>query len=66
MKKVAANADFNYSKLNDIDGNIKHSINIKSLVQIFEPVRGIIFTTNLSPLIRNLHSGKLTPHFTIF
>lgn len=56
-KKVAANADFNYSKLSDIDGNIKHSINIKSLMKFLSQYKAIIFTTNLSPLLSYIQSN---------
>ncbi len=40
LKKKATNADFDYSKLNDIDDNIKDTLNIKNLMPIFEPTSG--------------------------
>jgi hypothetical protein len=40
LKKQATNADFNYSKLDAIDGNIKGGRNTKNLMSIFEPVNG--------------------------
>ena len=40
LKKQAKNADFNYSKLDAIDGNIKAGRNTKNLMLIFEPVSG--------------------------
>ena len=40
LKKKTINSDFDYSKLNDIDGNIKDTLNIKKLMPIFEPING--------------------------
>ena len=40
LKKKAINSDFDYSKLGDIDGNIKDTLNIKNLMPIFEPING--------------------------
>jgi hypothetical protein len=40
LKKKSINSDFNYSKLDDIDGNIKDTINLRNIVPIFEPVSG--------------------------
>ena len=40
LKKQVLNADFNYAKLDDIDGNIKDTLNLRSLMPIFEPVGG--------------------------
>ncbi len=40
LKKKTINSDFNYAKLNDIDGNIKDTLNTKNLMPIFEPVSG--------------------------
>ena len=40
LKKVAENSDFNYSKLDDIDGNKMDEINVRNLMPIFEPVSG--------------------------
>lgn len=40
LKRKAINSDFNYSKLNNIDGNIKDTLNLKNLMPIFEPVGG--------------------------
>lgn len=40
LKKKAINSDFNYSKLNDIDGNLKDTLNLRNLMPIFEPISG--------------------------
>ena len=40
LKKQTENSDFDYSKLNGIDGNIKDSLEMKTLMPIFEPVSG--------------------------
>ena len=40
LKKKAIYSDFDYSKLEDIDGNIKDSLNIKNLMPIFAPIIG--------------------------
>ncbi len=40
LQKQAKNADFNYSKLNAIDENIKGAINTKNLMPVFEPISG--------------------------
>lgn len=40
LKKVTENSDFNYSKLDDIDGNKIDTLNARNLIPIFEPVNG--------------------------
>ena len=40
LQKETENSDFNYSKLNDIDGIRMNSRNLKNLMPIFEPVNG--------------------------
>ncbi|HEV8506060.1 MAG TPA: hypothetical protein VGQ53_11690 [Chitinophagaceae bacterium] len=40
LKKQTTNSDFNYTKLNDIDGNIKDTLNIINSISIFEPTNG--------------------------
>ncbi|MBA3674028.1 MAG: hypothetical protein H0W75_03580 [Chitinophagaceae bacterium] len=40
LKKKTTNSDFDYSKLKDIDGNIKDTLNIRNLMPIFEPKSG--------------------------
>ena len=40
LKKSTENSDFNYSKLDDIDSHKIDTLNIKSLMPIFEPVVG--------------------------
>lgn len=40
LKRKTINSDFNYSKLNDIDGNIKDTLNLRNLMPIFEPING--------------------------
>ena len=40
LKKKAINSDFDYSKLDDIDGDIKDTLNLKNLMPIFEPISG--------------------------
>jgi hypothetical protein len=40
LKKKALHSDFNYSKLNDIDGSIGDTLDLRSLMPIFEPVGG--------------------------
>ncbi len=40
LKKKTINSDFDYLKLEDIDGNIKDTLNLKSLMPIFEPING--------------------------
>ncbi|MDP1726345.1 MAG: hypothetical protein Q8M15_06145 [Bacteroidota bacterium] len=40
LQKEKENSDFNYSKLDDIDGNNFKTINIENLMPVFEPVNG--------------------------
>lgn len=40
LKKQTENSDFNYSKLDDIDGNKINKLNVGNLMPIFEPVSG--------------------------
>jgi hypothetical protein len=40
LKKKAINSEFDYSKLDDIDGNIKETLDLKNVMPIFEPVSG--------------------------
>ena len=40
LKKSTENSDFNYSKLDDIDGHKINTLNIKNLMPVFEPVLG--------------------------
>ena len=40
LKKSTDNSDFNYSKLDDIDGHEIDTLNIKNLIPVFEPVSG--------------------------
>jgi len=40
LKKKATNADFDYSKLNNIDENIKDTLNLRNLMPIFNPIDG--------------------------
>ena len=40
LKKETENSDFNYSKLEDIDGNKMDTLNVRNLMPIFEPVSG--------------------------
>jgi hypothetical protein len=40
LKKKTINSDIDYSKLDDIDGNIKDTLNLRSLMPIFEPISG--------------------------
>ena len=40
LKKQTENSDFNYSKLDDIDGNKMDTLNVKNLMPVFEPVSG--------------------------
>ena len=40
LKKITKNSDFDYSKLKDIAGNIKGTLNLKSVLPIFEPKEG--------------------------
>ncbi len=40
LKKETINSDFDYSKLNNIDDNIKDTLSVKTAMQIFEPVPG--------------------------
>jgi hypothetical protein len=40
LKKKTINSNFDYSKLVNIDGNIKDTVNLKNLMPIFEPISG--------------------------
>ena len=40
LKKKTTNSDFDYLKLDDIDGNIKDTLNLRNLMPIFEPING--------------------------
>ncbi|WCM43176.1 hypothetical protein MG290_05825 [Flavobacterium sp. CBA20B-1] len=40
LKKQTTNSDFNYSKLNGIDGHKMDTLNIRNIITVFEPVRG--------------------------
>ncbi|MDO5640561.1 MAG: hypothetical protein Q4G28_11915 [Neisseria sp.] len=40
LKKHTENSDFNYSKLDDIDGNTMDTPNASSLMPVFEPISG--------------------------
>jgi hypothetical protein len=40
LKKQTENSDFNYSKLDDIDGNKLETLNVRNLMPVFEPVSG--------------------------
>jgi hypothetical protein len=40
LKKHMENSDFNYSKLDDIDGNEIDTLNVRNVMPIFEPVSG--------------------------
>jgi hypothetical protein len=40
LKKRTENSDFNYSKLDDIDGNKMDTLNVRNLLPVFEPVSG--------------------------
>ena len=40
LKKKTINSDFDYSKLNDIDGNIKDTLSVSNVMPIFEPISG--------------------------
>jgi len=40
LKKQSTNSDFNYLKLNDIDGHKRDTLNIRNLMPVFEPVSG--------------------------
>ncbi len=40
LKKQTENSDFNYSKLDDIDGNKMDTLNVRNLMPVFEPVSG--------------------------
>jgi hypothetical protein len=40
LQKETENSDFNYSKLDDIDGNKMDTFNVRNLMPIFEPVSG--------------------------
>ncbi|MBK7221326.1 MAG: hypothetical protein IPH94_08360 [Saprospiraceae bacterium] len=40
LKKQTENSDFNYSKLDDIDGNKMDTLNVRNLMPVFEPRSG--------------------------
>ena len=40
LKKQATNSDFNYSKLNNIDGHKSGTLIIRNLMSVFEPISG--------------------------
>ena len=40
LKKHTENSDFNYSKLDDIDGNKMSTLNARNIMPVFEPVSG--------------------------
>ena len=40
LKKKAINSDFDYLKLDDIDGNTKDTVNLNNIMTIFKPISG--------------------------
>ena len=40
LKKQATSSDFNYTKLNNIDDNLKDTLNLRNIMPVFEPVDG--------------------------
>jgi hypothetical protein len=40
LRKITENSDFDYSKLDSIDRQIKDTLNIKNIMPIFEPISG--------------------------
>src|SRR5690606_9680859 len=40
LQKETENSDFNYSKLDDIDGNKMDTLNARNLMPVFEPISG--------------------------
>lgn len=68
LKKQTTNSDFNYSKLNDIDGHKIDTLKIKNLMPVFEPIsgqfnyyqfiaiyKGESYNFDESPLIKDFH-----------
>lgn len=68
LKKQTTNSDFNYSRLNDIDGYKIDTLNIENLMPVFEPINGQFncyqfiaafkgegYNFNETPIIKDFH-----------
>lgn len=67
LKKQTENSDFNYAKLDDIEGNKMDTLNVRNLMPVFEPVSGqYIYYQFLSTFVGEAYNPDGPPLFKDF